>query len=304
VEIVPFAVHGVVLKGLLVAERELYLASCSCLLPNRTENAPGSGSVAEGAKAAEVKVSEIEPATKPFSDYEYAFDLVTALGTLVVALLAVFGDRVRAFLARPRLEVTAKSDGPHVELVREVVSMQSNQAASIESLRVRLCIRNAGRSIARSSRVVVDQVYRTRNRDTGLSKEDILPRVIPWPDDDRPIDLVPGFPYFVDVACVKQDDREGERPGHGPLQRSANHSLYLAFLKPSPARGGGEYYPVGDGRVVFPVTIFSENMRKPARYFVSIYWDGKEPKDHKENGKFEIEVLSPADAKSKFKELS
>lgn len=242
---------------------------------------------------------------KPFSDYEFTFDLVTAIGTLIVALLAIFGDRVRAFLSRPKLLVETSVNGPHVELVKESVAMQSEQVVAVESLRVRLCVRNVGRSIARSSRLVVDKIYRTRDRDPGLHVENLLPRVMPWPDDDKPIDLVPNFPYFVDVARVKQDEGEGDVPNGNPGrdQPTAGFALHLTFLKNLLVSSQGELLKIGAGRVVFPLTIFSENTRRPSVYFISIYWSGSDPKSYKDKDKFDIQVLTSTEAKKKFPEL-
>ena len=238
---------------------------------------------------------------KPFSRYEYTFDFLSAIGTVVVALLAIFGDRVRARLARPKLEVETSVADPHVEIIREVVAQQSAQSVSVDTLRIRLCIKNTGRSIARSSRLVVDRVYRTRDRDPGLHVEHLLPRVIPWPDGDRPIDLVPNFPYFVDVARVKQDESEGDAPD---AASSANgFALHLSFLKNLLVSSQGELLKIGAGRVVFPLTIFSENARRPFVYFISIYWIGRDLDSYKERDKFDIQVLTPAEAKKKFPEL-
>lgn len=256
-----------------------------------------------GQRVAQQEQQEASVVEKPFSQYEYTFDLLTAIGTVIVALLAVFGDRVRARLARPKLKVETSVAEPHVEIIREAVAQQSAQPVSVDTLHIRLCIKNTGRSIARSSRLVVDRIYRTRDRDPGLHVEHLLPRVIPWPDDDRPIDLVPNFPYFVDVARVKQDESEGDAPD--TASAANGFALHLFFLKNllASSQPQGELLKIGAGRVVFPLTIFSENARRPFVYFISIYWCGRDLESYKDKDKFDIQVLTPAEAKTKFPEV-
>ncbi|WP_333678624.1 hypothetical protein [Dyella sp.] len=240
---------------------------------------------------------------KPLSNYEYVFDLFIALGTFVVALLAVFGDRLRAYLARPKLHITTTASLPHVELTSERVSSESSEISVKDQLHLRICITNRGRSIAKASRVVVDCVYKTRDGDPELHKDEILPRVIPWPDDDRPIDLVPNFPYFLEVACVKSEQAEGVSKDAQTISVD-RHCLHLSFLRGSQSQSKGEYMKVGLGRVVLPITIFSENIRRPIKYYVSIYWAGSSAKDYGNNSKFDFAVLTVSEAKEKFKEVT
>lgn len=247
-------------------------------------------------------VASQEVDSKPLSGFEFVFDAASAVGTIVVALLAIFGDRIRAFLARPQIVIEAKKNAPHVEIEHESVSMQSDQSVVLECLKIRLCVKNKGRSIARSSRLVVDRIYRTRANDPGLHEEEIRPRVIPWPDDEKPIDLVPNFPYFVDVAWVKQDEQEGSVDSQS-AQVAPAYKLYLTFLRNSSNRTVSEFFHVGSGRVLFKLTVFSENSRRPVVYFVSIYWSGTSPANHKQNGVFDIEALTEAEAKKKHKEI-
>lgn len=199
--------------------------------------------------------------------YGVVFDGLNALGSLVIACLALFGDRIRGWLVRPRIRIECGTGGPFVEQTTETNS--SDEA--IEKLVVRLRLTNTGRSSAKYCRVLVHDIYKKRGDGSVYIKSDLLPTDIIWPTE-RPQDILRDVPYYLNLAEVREDERVGtvDAQGNG---KSGRACLYICVES---AGVKGAFHRIGKGTVIVPIRVYAENLKKSKLEYIEVYWSGSD----------------------------
>lgn len=163
-------------------------------------------------------------------------------------------------------------------------------------IRVRLL--NEGRLVARALSLQVDCIYRQRNGAADFYKEELLPRTIPLkevPQEDSKIrlDLLPGYPLFVEIAELRQPEILGQDT-QAVSRVDAKPEIFIRI----PYTARGEFYRIGRGKVVFPIIVYSESLRKATRHYVELFWTGDDVTQCADNN-FSVKLVP----ESKVKEI-
>jgi len=99
------------------------------------------------------------------------FTVVMAIGTLLVAILAIFGEQIRAICFGPRLIIAINN--PQGELVSESPS-------NIQGIFYHLKIDNIGKTIARNVRIFCIQISKKNANGTYENKNLTAPEQFAW----------------------------------------------------------------------------------------------------------------------------
>lgn len=229
------------------------------------------------------------PDNRPLRHYEYVFDLVTSIGTLVVAFLALFGERLRNWLARPKLTIDLERSSPYVGDVESepATSASGSEAARKRVIRARII--NSGRLPARAFSLQIDCVYRLRDGGTDFYKDSLLPRPIPLKEvpleDARTrMDLIPNFPFFIEIAEIRAPEVLTQA-GQG-VPNVPSPEVFLRI----PHGAKGEFYRAGTKKIIFPVILHSESLREASRHYIEIFWNGDDVSNLCESN-FSVRIL-------------
>jgi len=190
---------------------------------------------------------------------------VIALGSIVIAVLAVYGDAIRRWLFRPNLEVRIGTQAPFLELL--TVEEEFGCSRTVHEIRIQVL--NSGRSIARNCKAVVDSIYKQREGtgDMYLSKE-FIPRPCLWDGEQKTQDLLPKIPTYVFAARIAE---KGEMVAEdSPTQTAPSCSLFIMIEERK-----GVFLEVGHGKHVFPIVLYADNIPKPVKRYLEIFWNGK-----------------------------
>jgi len=214
-----------------------------------------------------------------------------AVGTIALAVLAVFGESVRRRFLRPKLSVTADTGTPFVEEFREKQS--STDSDEVTRIDVRVRIENTGRGTARSCQVVVSKVLKLRGQsDDFYIFREMTPKTLQDLQGATTFDVIRGVPTYIDIAHIEvvQDtaDAEGEVPSESALPRLLLHVEEAGQM--------GKYLDVEQGKVVVPLQILSENLNTPDSRYVMIYWSGKSLAS-RESSDFECRIANEDEIK-------
>lgn len=204
------------------------------------------------------------------STAQLAFQGINAFGALVLALLALFGDRIRTWMARPRLHMRCGQGMPFVELVSDPSSQTASQEPP-KALHIRLRLDNKGRSSAKNARIYADEYFKKRSDGSKYIKQEMMQRELLWPDA-RAVDLPPLAPFYVVLAEIRIEEASGPNSDNS-LQSSSPVSL---FIRLDDTRPGGGFLKIGSGTVVIPLRISAENMKRQQIFYVEIFWNGRD----------------------------
>lgn len=194
---------------------------------------------------------------------------VTAAAAIVVALLAVYGDAIRRWLFRPHLDIRTGNQAPFLELM----TLNEESGSTSTSQEIRIQVLNSGKSIARNCKVVVDSLYEQRAGagDMFLAKE-FIPRPCLWDNEQKTQDLLPKIPTYVFVARISEKGEMATEDSSTSSSRTC--ALYIMIEERK-----GVFLEVAEGKHIFPLALYADNISKPVKRYLEIFWDGKTPSD-------------------------
>lgn len=198
-----------------------------------------------------------------------AVQCVIALGSLVVAGLAVYGDAIRRWLFKPYLEMKIGIQPPFTELLHIDEEFGDSRTAH----EIRIQVLNSGKSIARNCKAVIDSIYEQRagSGDMYLSKE-FIPRACLWDGEQKAQDLLPKIPTYVFVARI-------EEKGEMATENSGSQNTPACSLFIMIEERKGVFLEVGHGKHIMPIVIYADNISKPVKKYLEIFWNGRSAKE-------------------------
>ncbi len=203
------------------------------------------------------------------------FQGIIALGTLVLAALAIFGQNLRRWLFRPKINIELNNEIPFLELVEEKEA--STSKTQYQEIRVR--ITNLGKTSAKSCRVITDAIYKQRTGSEDMYKlKSIIPTEFYWANGSKTIDILPNIPYYINIARIADSTEQinYDQSKDNTASLKTNYELFVTVEERSQK---GKYTPVGKGKLTIPIIVYAENLSTPIKKYIEIYWDGINPTD-------------------------
>ena len=217
-----------------------------------------------------------------------AFRGLSAFGTVSVAILAIFGQRIRSWFLRPRLDVRVGTASPFVEQLSEEDEDTSAARKTYQELRLRVL--NVGKEAGRNCRIVCSSYFKQRPRTDDFFEKEFVPRAFYWENKQQKTDLLPNLPEYLVVARIKEEELSTSS-GEAGARRIQSYGLQVALE----AEGvKGKFLFMDKGKVLLPLLIYADNVPKNQKYFLELFWDGMNPGDMGAEH-FSIKLLSEAD---------
>lgn len=220
--------------------------------------------------------------------WSLVFDGMTALGTLLVALLAVFGQRIRSWIIRPRLSVAVGDKPPYAEKKEE--PEESTSGAKV-SYQLRLEISNDGREAARNCVVLCNKVLREKAGGKEFyTLREFVPLQFYWTTKSQTTDVVPKLLSYLNIAEVSISE-ESVSGNASNITRSPDFTLQVQVE----AEGiKGRFFRVDKGKIILPIIVHADNLPRSIKKYVEICWRGNSEADFTPE-KFQIRVLNEAE---------
>ena len=223
----------------------------------------------------------------------YIFSGISALGTLILGVLAIFGNKIRAWFFRPKLDLELKNDLPFKELIRENEGSESDPERSYQELRLKVI--NNGHESGRNCKIFVDVIYMKRDSTSEFYKyKEFLPREFYWCSEPKKktIDIFPKIPTYALIAQIKEKTKvSSQSSSQTSLSDESSNCLYLMV---DSLGGEGSLIKFEKGVILFPLVLYSENISAPIKKFMKIFWDGSELSDLGA-AHFDMELLGEKD---------
>lgn len=197
-----------------------------------------------------------------------------AIGTILAAMVALFialyGERVRRGLWGPKLTV-------EFDAAERVLCATVRQPNGEQSYRVRLRVRNKGRSVARRCVVRVLEVL-AEDRDTVAELYAVTLNWFIRHDFPSAIDLFPNDKQLVELIIASESDVAGDNPHWHLMRREPSVGPVTGEQLRHPKTREPLFklrYPseFGPGTYVLRIGVFSENA-DPQMRELRVAWDG------------------------------
>ncbi len=213
--------------------------------------------------------------------YEIAPQWISAIGTVLAVIVALFSKIIRDWYNRPRINMTC----PESKQCREIIEQGSESSDSSSEIRIRIKLENSGNYIANHAALFVDTYYKKRAKDDTYVKSEFTPIQMRDYRKSKPTQIAPHLIYYFDIASIHLYDDMTEQDGVGKPKQF--YKLYLL--------GAELNQELGRGTFVIPLKFYSSRIDVKISY-LKIYWESDNFATDKEH--FECVMLSEKEFKN------
>lgn len=234
-----------------------------------------------------------------YKTWDLIFTGLQAVGTIIVALLAIYGDKIIRRLFKPKLLIDISSIAPFVETIKEREAYSSD-----ENIYTRISIKviNNGDSTAQNCQGIVEKVFCKRKANESFyCLKNFIPTRFTWNDDNRATFVTPNIPSYAEIARIQQIEEltTYSEPFMTGKPKNNTFDLYLSIEEPNEK---GKYLKLGKGTFVIPIVFYTDNLRKTQKVFVEIYWNGNDTTTLTDSD-FYVKRLNSIDLPKELKQL-
>ncbi len=221
-----------------------------------------------------------------YERWTLVFNGMTAIGTISVAILAVFLLPLKTWFQRPKLSLVV---GDHARLAERVDEANaSSPEARKRSYQLRLQVVNSGRNPARNCVAVCDEVYSEKAGGQGFFKErEFVQRKFYWTTGEQKVDVVRSLASFIRLGEISVP----EQPVSGPGPKDQPAPSFSLQVNIEADGVMNRFLRVGKEKVLIPVTISADNLVRSEKYFIEICWKGHGLEDFNQ-ANFQIQTLT------------
>jgi hypothetical protein len=142
-----------------------------------------------------------------FSQFGKLTDWLIAVGTILLAIIAVFQDKIRSWVQSPKLELSIQTQPPdcHKTTVQcRVIVGGRLQTTAVDCYYLRLRVKNIGRQRAVWAEVFVAELLKQRANGEYERVESFLPMNLVWSHIQSPFfeAISPGMEKHCDLAHI------------------------------------------------------------------------------------------------------
>jgi hypothetical protein len=205
--------------------------------------------------------------------YEIVPQWVTAIGTILAVVVALFQKLFKDWYNRPIIEITCKDNNQ----CKVEINSGTESSDSSSEIRIRVKLENKGNYIANHAAMFVDTIYKKREKEETYVKNEFTPKQIKDFRNTKPSSIAPHLQYYFDVASVHQYDSMATEDQHGKQKQF--YKLYLL--------GEGDNIELGKGSFIIPLKFYSSRISVKIAY-LKLFWDSDNYTTNKQNFDFGI----------------
>lgn len=218
---------------------------------------------------------------------ELTIQALIAIGTLLLAIIAVYGERVKRWLFRPHLDTTVGDSPPYVEKIGEPRTSTGGAPTPVSAV-IKMRVSNSGSSSAQLCKGLIQKIFCTRAAsDTFFELRALSPSALYWNNDKDEFTISPKIPSYLEVARIEK----AEAPSLDTGATASPASEYVLFVAIEEPGIKGRLIRLGKGRFIIPVILIADNIRNPITVFVDIFWNGTDP-NSMNSSNFYVKLLS------------
>lgn len=191
---------------------------------------------------------------------------VAALGSVLVALTAIWGRSIKRIFYKAELSLEINQDD---NCCVDMIEVESNESNTERELQIRIKLINKGNETALDTISFVDEVYKQDGDGKFSQYRNYLPFQLMYYQTGKTKDhVIPHLSYYIEIAkvmCLQVNAMSEDS-----ATSKQNHKLYLqAFDKIPFSRK-----ELGKGTFIVPVKTYFKCAKEPVVTYIWLYWDG------------------------------
>lgn len=230
---------------------------------------------------------------------KYWIDIAVGLSTILLAIMAIWGEQVKKFFTKAHLKYQINNKSPFIETKKSTDEDDSENSKVV----IRLQVQNSSKRVARNCNAIISSYLRKRDNGDEYYEENIFPSSFAWHDDKQLYSINREIPSFLEIARITRNQIKGQDsstdPGKGG---NANDSKLILSIKD----GEGKNIMLGKGCFIIPIRFYGDNIRSNGGLFgrskpiyIKLYWNGSNISEI--SSEFTVSIISENDFKKEKK---
>ncbi len=205
--------------------------------------------------------------------WNIVFNGLVALGTLIIALLAIFGEKIKTRLFRPKLKITISKKSPYTEIVQHIKSDKQSASYTEKYTLIRCKIESLSAAPIKNCQGIVQEIWcKHKDNDKFYNFKQLAPTTLLWSNENKEHTIPANIPSFLEISRIKKTEISTNNSQNDFQQKKMTQSLLYLSIQETGKKG--IYIKLGKGTFIIPVIIIGDNIKEKKPYFFEILWNG------------------------------
>lgn len=214
---------------------------------------------------------------------------ITALGTLVLAIIAIFTQTIKTWFYKSKLHFEIDSENP---FVMEIDTFEELTKIPKNSISINLKIINKGNTSALNTQIYTDKIFRLlTEKNTYLMMDAFIPVNYIWNNESDTKSLTPWMSHYIEIAKIQPQLSFSTDTRTKDETSKIKDLIFLSVTKLSQI---GDQFCLGKGTFILPIKAYAENMDREQELFIQIFWSGNNIKQRSRSN-FSVCILNKSE---------
>jgi hypothetical protein len=194
---------------------------------------------------------------------------IEALGTLIIAGIAIFTQTIKRWIYKIKLHFEIDSESP---FVMEIDKFEEPTRIPKNSISINLKIINKGKNSALNTQIYTDKIFRlVTENNTYIMMDPFLPVNYIWNNESDTKSLTPKMSHYIEIAKIQPQFYFSTDTKTKDETSNTKDLIFLSVTKLSQI---GDQFCLGKGTFILPIKTYAENMDREQELFIKIFWSG------------------------------
>lgn len=204
-----------------------------------------------------------------YQKYTLLISAISAVGTFIVAFIAIFGSWIKKQFIKPKINVTIENSKPFIETITEDSPTESSK---ITYKKIHVKVNNKGKESALNSQILIEKIFKKREENqTFFLYKSLIPSHFFWENDDKSKPISTSISHFIEIIRV-QIYSEYSQDEETDTKRKPRDE-YRLWLTIQNSTLKGTFYLLGKGTFILPLIFYSDNLSNPQKICIEIFWN-------------------------------
>ena len=208
---------------------------------------------------------------------------VSAISSLVISIIALFGHSIKEKVLRPKLSITVSQIHPFIE----TVALQNINASAEEkrAIIIRFLLNNSGKSTAHNFKLLIDNIKHMIGNNEFRDYNKIIPTTLEL-EGNINNSISPLIPYYYPIFMIQEDIKNTTATDNNIESKNE----YNLFLRIEIDKKKNTYINLKTGTYRIPFTMYADEIQ-PIKNTFEIFWSGSSIEDFSDKN-FYIKLIS------------
>ena len=188
----------------------------------------------------------------------------TAIGTIGAVIVGIFGNRIRAWFIKPKLEIDFRLDTPD----KTEVAKDSSSDQKYHKREYCIKVSNNGKTIAKGCQLIIGELYKRRGDGKYVLEKNFFSAPLQWfGNTSASLDIGKKMSSYVNWLSIDDaKDANGDNNSSGTNSTPNSISVLLRFAN------NNNSYSLHPGTYAFEIKTCADNI-DPISNRIEVFWD-------------------------------